>query len=165
MPGLFGTPNLLSIGPAKDLQRTLLGMPATPTTRLSKRLLAVRRAAGFGGKRQAAEFARKIGISAASLHDLESGKSQDLGKSLQGYILGVGANPFFILQGKGAPVIKDVEKNLRAQTLMMLLLALDEKEIDTVENIVRAFIKAHPTVSAEPHFDVETDLNARRTLE
>ena len=85
MCGLFGTPNDLSIGVAKHFGGILVGVPTEPSTILGRRLYRIRAAAGYGGERKAAEFARQIGITPASLHDLESGKSRQLGgKAWQG---------------------------------------------------------------------------------
>jgi len=152
MSRLFGTPNEKSIGVTKRSRGMLFGMPTEPTTALGKRLRRIRQAAGYGGERQAAEFARRLDITPASLHDLESGKSQKLGgKAWQGYI-NVGANPHYILHGKGLPMLKDIEKTLRAQTLVSMMLELEEKELDTVEDIVKAYIRAKPGGSPNDPF-------------
>jgi transcriptional regulator with XRE-family HTH domain len=127
-------------------------MPTDQTTILGKRLYRVRAAAGYGGERKAAEFARRLGITPASLHDLESGKSRQLGgKAWQGYI-SVGANPHYIIHGNGLPMLKNIEKNLRAQTLVSMMLELEDREIDTVEDIVKAYIRAKPGASPNDPF-------------
>lgn len=119
----------------------IVGMPITP---LAKRLIRIREAAGYGGERKAAEFARRIGIKPPSLHDLESGETKELGaKSLAGY-LALGANLQYIKSGKGVPVFKDIEKNLRAQTILSQMMELEDTELDSVEGIVKAYIRAKP---------------------
>lgn len=149
MPELLATPNEKSIGVPYLSRCILVGMP---TTVLGKRLRRIREAAGFGGERKAAEFARKIGISPASLHDLESGESKSLGsKSLLGY-LRLGANVQYIHEGKGVPVFKDIEKNLRAQTILSMMIELEDRELDSVESIVRAYIRAKPGGSPNDPF-------------
>lgn len=112
----------------------LLGVPKTA---LSKRLLLVREAAGYAKNRAA--FARKIGISPASLSDLESGESKSLRKSLSGYIK-AGANPHYILYGKGLPMLKDIDKALWAQAIIGMMMQLDESQIKTVEDVVKAMV-------------------------
>src|SRR6266498_883697 len=72
MDQLLARPNNKSIGTAYDRNGMIIGMPTTSTTVLGKRLLRIRSEAGYGGERQAAEFARKLGIRPPSLHDLES---------------------------------------------------------------------------------------------
>lgn len=122
------------------------------STTLAERLVRIRRAAGYGEERKAAEFARKLGIRAPSLHDLESGESKSLsGKSLQGY-LKVGANPAYIFEGKGLPMLKNIERNLQAQTLVSQILELDSDEIETLEHMVKAFIRAKPGHSGNDPF-------------
>lgn len=106
-----------------------------PKTALSKRLFHIREVAGYAENRAA--FARKLGISAPSLSDLESGETKSLGKSLPGYIK-LGANPHYIFYGKGLPMLKDIEKTLWAQTLLGMILQLDEGQIKTVEDVVKA---------------------------
>jgi len=138
MRGLLGVANVLSIGAPYRLSAMLLRMSTLP-----ERLRRIREAAGYGGERQAAEFARRIGIKPPSLHALESGDSKSLGRSLPGYI-SIGANPNYILHGKGPLMLKDIEKSLRAQTLVSMMLELEEKELDTVEDIVKAYIRAKP---------------------
>jgi hypothetical protein len=96
-----GAPNIFS--------RKLFGMPKPL---LSERLVKVREAVGYGGRRAAA-FARLLGIKPASLHDLESGKTKALGgKSLAGYIR-AGANPTYIERGIGPPLLADVSRYMR----------------------------------------------------
>lgn len=126
----------------------LLGMA---TTALSRRLVRIRQEAGYGDPRSAAKFARLLGISAPSLHDLESGESKSLGKSLPGY-LRIGANPLYIFDGKGMPMLKNIEKTLRAQTLVSQMLELEDVDMETVERMVKAFIRAKPGPSPNDPF-------------
>jgi hypothetical protein len=149
MHRLLATPNDLSIGVPYLCPRMLLGMATTP---LSKRCLRVRVAAGFGDERKAAEFARLIGIKPSSLHDIESGETKELGgKSLAGYIK-IGANPQYLLYDKGLPMLKNIEKTLRAQTLVSQMLELEEIDMETVERMVKAFIRAKPGGSPNDPF-------------
>jgi transcriptional regulator with XRE-family HTH domain len=131
-------PNDVSIGAPYERFDTLLGMPKTTQ---AERLLRVREAAGFGGPRNAAKFARKIGIAPASLHDLESGETRNLGKSLQGY-LKIGANPAYIFDGKGLPLLRDIEKSLHVQTLVSMMMELDDDQQRVVEELIKTFIRS-----------------------
>lgn len=125
---------------------------AMATTILGKRVLEIRRANGMGEKGQAASFARLIGITPASLHNLESGESESLGRSLPGLLFKAHANPSFLLHGKGPPVLKDIERSLRAQTLVSMMLELEESEVDTIERIVQTYIRAKPGSSRNDPF-------------
>lgn len=128
----------MSIVTTNSGARMMFGMA---TTVLGRRLYKVREAAGYGDRGRAAEFARLIGISPPSLHDLESGKTKSMAKSLLGYIR-IGANPHFLDNGRGAPMIKDIAKNVRVHALMSRVVELEDSEIDTVETIVAAFLSA-----------------------
>lgn len=116
-----------------------------PTT-LAERLKEVRKAAGYGGPRRAAAFARKLGIKPPSLHDLESGKSSKLGDSLPGYIR-IGANPLYILDGKGPKMLRDIERTLRAQSMVSELLELEERQVAMIEEMIHTLIRARPQPS------------------
>lgn len=151
MASLFGTPNVMSIGATNDCGRTLLGVPKPD---LAERLKNVRDAAGYGGPRQASAFAREIGITPPALHDLESGRSRDVKKSLKGYIE-IGANPDYILNGRGVPVFKDVEKRLRAQTLLSMMMDLDDEQQAAVEGVIKGFIRSNPENSANDPFRID----------
>jgi transcriptional regulator with XRE-family HTH domain len=152
MATLLGTPELVSIGVPYSVTRMILGMA---TTALGRRLVQVRKEAGFGDQRQAAKFARLLGITPASLHDLESGKSKTLGgKSLLGYIR-LGANAQFIFDGKGKPMLKNIEKTLRAQTLVSMMTELEDIDMETVERMVKAFIRAKPGPSENDPFKLD----------
>lgn len=149
MTGLLGTPKALSIGVPYIAARMLLGMA---TSSLADRARRVRKAAGYGDERQAAEFARLIGIKPSSLHDIESGETKELGgKSLAGYIK-IGANPQFLLYDKGMPMLKNIERQLRAQTLVSQMLELDEPDVDTIEAMMKALIRKKPGPSANDPF-------------
>lgn len=149
MPGLLAAPNDKSIGAPYGHAGILLGMPPTA---LARRLIRIREAAGFGGDRMKAKFARKIGITPPSLADLESGETKELGaKSLIGYLL-AGANLKYIQDGKGVPVFKDIERNLRAQTILSQMMELEESELSSVESIVKAYIRAKPGGSENDPF-------------
>jgi transcriptional regulator with XRE-family HTH domain len=147
---LLATPNALSIGVPKLFPGMLFGMA---TLTLAERLLRVRKAAGYGEDRRAAEFARLIGIKPPSLHDLESGETKSLGgKSLQGYVR-IGANPEFIRTGRGpAMLFKDIERKLRLETLMSMFDELDANQQQTVEEVVKGFLRAKPGSSENDPF-------------
>lgn len=152
MARLLAVPKPVSIGAPYAVPGMLLGMPKTT---LAQRLLKVREAAGYGGERKAAEFARRIGITPPSLHDLESGKTIRLGgKSLEGYIK-VGANPAYLFDGKGLPMLRDLEKNLHVQTLVSMLMELDEQQQKLVEEMIKQFIRRNPASSANDPFKID----------
>lgn len=143
----------MSIGATYPLSGRLLGVA---TKSLADRLLRIRREAGYGDERRAAEFARKIGIKPPSLHDLESGETKALGgKSLQGY-LRIGANPEFIRSGRGpAMLFKDIERKLRLETLMSMFDELDEPQQKTVEDVIKGFLRSRPGSSENDPFKVD----------
>jgi transcriptional regulator with XRE-family HTH domain len=101
------------------------------TTTLAERLIRIREAAGFGGPRQASSFARKLGISPASLHDLESGKTKNVEKALAGY-LRIGAAPGFILEGRGEPL----RENAEIAALAVKLAELEPEELAIIEAMI-----------------------------
>ena len=122
---------------------------------LAERLLRIRTEAGYGGDRQRAEFARKLGISPPSLADLESGETKDVGKSLKGY-LEIGANPSYILHGRGLPMLfKNIESHLKAQTLVSMMAELDESQQKTVEDVIKALLRTKP--GSSPNDPFKTD--------
>ncbi len=148
MQTLLATPNQLSIGGPNYICGSMLAMPKS----LAERLKRIRVEAGYGGERQRAEFARKVGITPPSLADLESGESHNLGKSLPGY-LSIGANLNYIIHEKGPPMVfKDIEKHLRAQTLMSMLMELEEQQLEIVENVTKGLIRAKPDASGNDPF-------------
>lgn len=150
MPPFLGTANGKSIGWPNGKGRILFGVP-TPT--LAERLVRIRREAGYGDPGKRAEFARKLGISPPSLHDLENGVSLELGpKSWKGYIK-IGANPEFLRTGRGpAMLLKDIEKHLHAQTLLSMMTELNEHQQQAVEDIIKAFLRGNPGSSANDPF-------------
>ena len=134
MAGLLGRANPLSIGRAKLPSGRLLGMP---TKTLAERALLVRRSAGYGDERQASAFAKKMGISAPSLHDIESGKTATLGaKSLVGYYR-VGANLEFLLNEKGQPMLSKFERRIEAETLTSIIMDLDPEQVALVKELLK----------------------------
>ncbi|MGH6738660.1 MAG: hypothetical protein ACREDY_06455 [Bradyrhizobium sp.] len=134
MAGLLGVANLLSIGAPKDRSGRLVGMP---TMTLAERALLVRKRAGYGDKRQASAFAKKMGISAPSLHDIESGKTLDLGaKSLVGYYR-VGANLEFLLREKGQPMLSKFERRMEAEELTGIIMELDAEKVALVKALLK----------------------------
>jgi len=129
---------------------------AVPTLTLAERLVRVRREAGYGEPGKKAEFARKLGISPPSLHQLENGESLELGpKSWKGYIK-VGANPEFLRTGRGpAMLLKDIEKHLHAQTLLSMMSELDEHQQQAVEDVIKAFLRGKPGSSGNDPFKTD----------
>lgn len=49
-------------------------------------------------------------------------------------------------------MLKDVEKSLRAQTLVSQMLELADEEIDSVETIIKAYIRGKPGGSPNDPF-------------
>lgn len=105
-------------------------------------MLAIRTAAGFGDRGQAAGFAKLIGISPPSLHDIESGKTSSLSARTVVGLLKIGANLKFLDEGKGEPMQKrDIEHQLKAETLISMLAELTESETDLVADLVKGIIR------------------------
>jgi transcriptional regulator with XRE-family HTH domain len=124
-----------------------------PISTLAERALRIREAAGYGDERQAAEFARLLGIKPPSLHDIESGKTTTLReKSIRGY-LRIGANLEFLLTGKGDPMRKsEIERRLRDETLVSMIEDLTEDNKTRIVDVIRALIRAQPGTSKNDPF-------------
>jgi transcriptional regulator with XRE-family HTH domain len=113
-------------------------MPKT----LAERMREIRTAAGFGGPRQAAAFAKLIGIKPPSLHDIESGKTSAFSARTVIGLLKIGVSPRFIWEGKGQPMQKkEVEAQLKSETLHSMIDELDEAETDMITDVVKAYIR------------------------
>jgi hypothetical protein len=123
---------------ANGRRGTLLGVPIRT---LAERVKAVRIAAGYGDDRQAADFARLIGIRPPSLHNLESGATLSLGKSLIG-LLKIGASLKFLREGIGEPMEeRNIERQLRNDTLTSSINELSDDEVGIVEDLVKGMIR------------------------
>lgn len=139
MPQLLAVPKTVSIGVANHVRRTLLGV-ATKT--LAERMIAIRTAAGFGERGQAAAFAKRIGISPPSLHDIESGKTSTLSARTIVGLLKIGVSLRYLDEGKGDPMQKkEIEHQLKADTLTSMIEELNEAETDIVVDLVRGIIR------------------------
>lgn len=113
-----------------------------PKTTLAERALLVRKELGYGGTRDAAAFARKLGIKASSLHDIESGKTLQLGKSLKGYIA-AGVNPDYLEKGSGPRMLfQQIERKLQTEQMASLFDDLDDEKRHTVMELVRQLRRA-----------------------
>ena len=105
-------------------------------------MLAVRAAAGFGDRGQAAAFAKLIGISPPSLHDIESGKTGTLSARTIVGLLKIGVNLRFIDEGKGEPMQKkEIEHQLATDTLVSMIAELNVSETELVADLVRGIIR------------------------
>lgn len=128
-----------------------------PTKSLAERIREVRAAAGYGGERQAAAFAKLIGVKPPSLHALESGSTTTLGtKTLLG-LLKIGASWRFLAEGKGEPMQqkKTIEHTLKNETLMSMLDELDEGETEMLYDIVKGMIRRK--AGSSPNDPFKTD--------
>lgn len=123
-----------------------------PTKTLAERVRQIRMLKGYGDKRQAAEFARLIGIKPASLHDIESGETQRLGKALVG-LLKIGASLKYLQDGIGEPMEeKAFERQLRNDTLVSSIGELDDAEVGIVEDLVKGIIRRKKVSSPNDPF-------------
>lgn len=105
-------------------------------------MLAIRAAAGYGERGQAASFAKLIGISPPSLHDIESGKTSTLSARTIVGLLKLGVNLKFLDEGKGEPMQKrDIEQQLKTDTLVSMIGELNENETDLVADLVKSIIR------------------------
>jgi hypothetical protein len=66
----------------------------------------MRTAMGFGGRRQAAAFAREIGIKPPTLHDIESGKTKSISLKTAHKIKARGGNPDYVDKGEKPVLLK-----------------------------------------------------------
>lgn len=116
-------------------------------------MLAIRAAAGYGERGQAASFAKLIGISPPSLHDIESGKTSALsGRTLTG-LLRIGVSLKYLHEGKGEPMQKrDIEHQLKADTLVSMIGELNEAETDIVADLVKGIIRRKDGASPNDPF-------------
>lgn len=113
-------------------------MPKT----LAERMREIRAAAGFGGPRQAAAFAKLVGIKPPSLHDIESGKTSSFSAQTVIGLLKIGVSPRYISEGKGSPMQKkEIEHQLQSDTLMSMIGELDESETEMVADVVKGLIR------------------------
>lgn len=105
-------------------------------------MLAIRTAAGFGERGQAAAFAKLIGISPPSLHDIESGKTGTLSARTIVGLLKIGVNLRFVDEGKGEPMQKkEIEHQLATDTLVSMISELNVSETELVADLVRGIIR------------------------
>jgi hypothetical protein len=113
--------------------------------------LRVRHEAGYGGARQAAAFARAIGIRPASLHDLEHGQTKTIGtKSLRGYVR-IGASLDWLLYGRGEPMLhRNLESTKDLKALQELLLDLAPEDRRVVLELAESLRRAHRRPEGEP---------------
>lgn len=113
-----------------------------PTKTLAEKMVAIRLAAGYGGDRMQAAFAKKIGIRPPSLHAIENGRTTTLGAETLIALLQIGVNLRFITEGKGEPMQeKEIEQQLRDDALRNMIGELDEGEKDAVTDLVKGMIR------------------------
>jgi transcriptional regulator with XRE-family HTH domain len=126
-----------------------------PITTWAERLIRIREAAGYGGPRQAANFARKIGITPPSLSDLESGKTKTLGKSLSGYIR-IGANIEYVEKGKGPPMLlKNIERNIENSTLISMIDEMNDDQRKIVFDVAKGLLRVKEGPSKNDPFKID----------
>lgn len=118
---------------------TLLAMPKT----LAEKMVAIRHACGFGDDRQAAAFARKIGIKPPSLHDIESGNTLSLGAKTIVGLIRLGVRLRYIETGRGSIMQskRGIEHQLKVDSLESMIGELDEGETDVVTDVVKSMIR------------------------
>ena len=123
-------------------------------------MLAIRAAAGYGERGQAASFAKLIGISPPSLHDIESGKTSTLSARTIVGLLKLGISLKFLDEGKGEPMQKrDIEQQLKADTLISMIGELNESESDLVADLVKSIIRRKEGSSPNDPFKKDPPAN------
>ncbi len=124
-------------------------------TSLAQRVKRIRELKGYGGDRQAAEFARLIGIRPASLHNLESGRTLNLGKALAG-LLKIGASLRYLQTGVGKPMEEqEFERLAKDEALHSMIDELDEHEKQSVEDLVKGYIRRKKGSSPNDPFKLD----------
>lgn len=104
---------------------------------VAERAKRIREEAGYGGPRQMTAFAKKIGVTPASVHDLESGKSARFGESFKGYVR-IGANPQYLEKGSGPVMLfRQIERKLETEELVGYFDDLDDDKRRTVIDLVK----------------------------
>jgi transcriptional regulator with XRE-family HTH domain len=112
---------------------------AKPT--LAERALRIRKAAGYGEPRRQAEFARLLGIKPPSLHSIENGETLNLQQAtIEGY-LRIGASPDYLFNGRGEPMLGNIERRLRNQTTLSMMDELDDDEHAVIDNMIKVMIR------------------------
>lgn len=104
---------------------------------LAERARRVREELGYGKPGMMTAFAKQIGVAPASIHDIESGKTKELGKSFKGYVR-LGANPLFLEKGVGPVMLfKQIERKLEIEEMIGYIEDLDDDRRKTVMELVR----------------------------
>lgn len=127
---------------------------------LAERMLAIRTAAGFGERGQAAAFAKLIGIKPPSLHDIESGKTSSLSAQTLLGLLRIGVSAKYIDEGRGEPMQKkEIEHQLKVDAVRSMMSELTEAETDIVADLVKGMIRRKPGTSPNDPFKKDPPKN------
>lgn len=130
----------------------LLAMTKPP---LAERTKAIRVAAGYGGPRQQAAFARLLRIKPPSLWAIENGETLELQHDTIAGYLRIGANPEYLFDGRGQPMLGKIERRLRNQTTLSMMEELDDDEHAVVDDLIKGMIRRKKKTSPNDPFKVD----------
>jgi transcriptional regulator with XRE-family HTH domain len=99
---------------------------------------------GRSARPNRSQFAREIGISAAALSDLESGKSKAPSSETLLRIRDRGINPDYVMSGKGPRFTDHVEHHVAKQTILSFMDQMDADERQTVIAVAAAIVRKSP---------------------
>lgn len=97
-----------------------------------------------GERPNRAKFAREVGVSAASVSDIESGETTQPAAGTLMRIRDWGINPDYLMRNKGPMFIDQVERHLNKQTILGLMDEMDEDEQQSVINVAAAIVRKKP---------------------
>jgi len=129
--GLLGIPTGKAIGIPTPSVGRLKGMA---TTTVGERIRKAREAKGW----TKAELARQLRISAASVNDLESGKSGAPKSETLLRMRDAGINPDYVMRGRGNKLLHEIERQAEFQAMITMIEELTEANRRAVLEVVRA---------------------------
>ena len=102
-------------------------------------------------------FAKGLGISQPTLWDLENGETKKpSSETMQRMRERYGINPDYIMRGKGPKIVDDIERKLRVETLMSMIEEVDDEMRDTVEDMLKGWIRRKKGSSPNDPFKKDT---------
>jgi transcriptional regulator with XRE-family HTH domain len=141
---------ILSIGAPKAVGPIIFGM----TTASARRMRVMRAAMGFGGYRQAAAFAREIGIEPATLHDIESGKTKSISLETAYKLRAKGGNPDYVVKGIKPVLLKfGSDERMREQELLNEFRALSPENQRHSLELLKTIRRSQPDEDNTPKQD------------
>lgn len=140
---IVGIPTNLSIGIPTILCDSIVGMATHVGDRLRRAREELQQREGEPRPNRS-KFARELGITPASLSDIESGESKEPSSETLLALRDRGINPDYVMRGKGPKFIDHVERHMNKQTILGLMDEMDENEQQTVIDVAAAIVRKRP---------------------